>query len=96
MKADEKVGDGQFLYINSAFAPAPDDTVSNLYKVGNSASFLLSGWPMTDNHLVWLIAEFSDGRPVDSQLQVSTSSHSAQAGPRSLTCLFCSTTPAWG
>lgn len=24
---------GQFLYINSAFAPAPDDTVSNLYKV---------------------------------------------------------------
>ena len=28
----------QFLYINSTFSPAPDDTVLNLFKVSNSSS----------------------------------------------------------
>ncbi|CAD6571196.1 MAG: hypothetical protein TREMPRED_000197 [Tremellales sp. Tagirdzhanova-0007] len=29
-----KQGDPLFTYINAAFAPAPDDTVGNLFKVG--------------------------------------------------------------
>lgn len=32
------LGGIQFTYINLAFSPAPDDTVSNLYKVRSSAS----------------------------------------------------------
>jgi hypothetical protein len=28
----------QFTYINAAFAPAPDDTVGNLFKVGGTES----------------------------------------------------------
>ncbi len=28
----------KFLYINSSFSPAPDDTVGNLYKVGRETT----------------------------------------------------------
>ena len=38
-----KPGEGLFLYINSAFAPAPDEVISNLYKCfGNEGKLLVS------------------------------------------------------
>ena len=41
----------QFLYINSTFSPAPDDTVLNLFKVSN---LLLHRSPSSLIYLVFL------------------------------------------
>lgn len=43
----------QFTYINLAFSPAPDDTVSNLYKV--CSSWLLSRCYLLVSHLYSLL-----------------------------------------
>ncbi|KAF9531353.1 ubiquitin-like autophagy protein Apg12-domain-containing protein [Crepidotus variabilis] len=40
-------GDPLFLYINSTFSPAPDDTVLNLYKSFATESFLIVNYSTT-------------------------------------------------
>ncbi|KAL4252189.1 Ubiquitin-like protein ATG12 [Abortiporus biennis] len=42
-----KAGDPLFTYINLAFAPAPDDTVSNLYKSFATEGHLIVNYSTT-------------------------------------------------
>ena len=57
-----KTNDALFTYINLSFAPSPDDTVSNLYKVRLLADLIYS--------LLMPRAVFSNRRPFDRKLQV--------------------------
>jgi len=42
-----KAGDSLFTYINLAFSPAPDDTVSNLYKSFSTDGHLIVNYSTT-------------------------------------------------
>ncbi|KAK4057809.1 Ubiquitin-like protein [Microbotryomycetes sp. JL221] len=42
-----KPSDGLFLYINSSFSPAPDDTVANLYKCFATEGHLIVNYSST-------------------------------------------------
>lgn len=42
-----KTGDALFTYINLAFSPAPDDTVSNLYKSFSTDGHLIVNYSTT-------------------------------------------------
>ncbi|KAM0789020.1 Ubiquitin-like protein [Microbotryomycetes sp. NB124-2] len=42
-----KQSDGLFLYINSSFSPAPDDTVANLYKCFATDGHLIVNYSST-------------------------------------------------
>ena len=64
----------QFTYINLAFSPAPDDTVSNLYKVRIAIVNSLTHIPLTISPV------FLHGWSSDSKLQVNSST------PMSYTC----------
>lgn len=67
----------KFTYINAAFAPAPDDTVGNLYKVSDTPA-------RQQDQVADSFPVLRYGRAFDSQLQVGQALYRV---PR-LACIF--------